>query len=399
MAQTFAPRLRGNSTLRLVGARPQGARSAEVVDPAFDRHTTGDQPPLWLDGRRMLALAVDRGSEYPVIAKPDSPTQTLHAGRHTATSISVAADGRTAAVVRSTTTEPAEVYRIDLVSEEATQLTHLNEGWRHDVQTSSAQHLAVRTAPQVEVDTWIMPPHTLRAGRKYPVLLSIHGGPFGQYGEAFFDEFQVYAAAGYGVVFCNPRGSSGQDSEFARALVGRLGEVDYEDVMAAFEAALKRMPWADHRRLGILGGSYGGFLTSWAVGHTDRFAAACSERAVNDWYLMQGTSDIGATFNQRYLGERATTYDDVDAVLRQSPTTYARDIRTPLLILHAEDDLRCPISQAEALFVVLRKLRRDVEFVRVPDEDHELSRNGSPAHRVERFRVILDFFARKMPPG
>ena len=314
-------------------------------------------------------------------------------------SIAVAADGRTAAVVLDTIGEPAEVYRLDLARGTLTRLTHLNRGWRREVRTQRTQHLAVRTAPGVEVDTWIMKPHGFRAGRRYPVLLNVHGGPFGQYGETFFDEFQVYAAAGYGVVFCNPRGGAGQSSDFASAIVGDMGGPDYHDVMTAFEAALRRMPWADERRLGVIGGSYGGFMTSWIIGHTDRFAAACSERAVNDWYIFQGTSDIGATFAQRYLGERATTYDDRDALLRQSPASYVKDMRTPVLILHSEDDLRCPISQAEAVFVPLRKLRRDVEFVRFPDENHELSRGGRPSHRVDRFAVILDYFGRKLARG
>ena len=198
------------------------------------------------------------------------------------------------------------------------------------------------------------------------------------------------------MVFCNPRGSSGQSSDFARALIGALGEVDFDDVMAAFDAALERAPWADRSRLGVLGGSYGGFMTSWAIGHTDRFAAACSERSVNDWYLMQGTSDIGSYFNQMYLGEQATTYDDLDAVLRQSPITYAANVTTPVLILHSEDDLRCPISQAEQYYVVLRKLGKEAEFVRFPDENHELSRSGTPSHRVDRFELILDWFGRKL---
>jgi dipeptidyl aminopeptidase/acylaminoacyl peptidase len=228
------------------------------------------------------------------------------------------------------------------------------------------------------------------------VLLNVHGGPFGQYGETFFDEFQVYAGAGYGVVFCNPRGSSGQDTAFARALVGDMGGPDYRDVMAAFDAALERMPWADRSRLGIVGGSYGGFMTSWAIGHTTRFKAAISERAVNDWYSMQGASDIGSTFNRQYLGEAATIQDDLELLLRQSPLSYAKQIETPVLILHSEVDLRCPISQGEQLFVVLRQRGKDVEFVRFPDEDHELSRAGRPSHRVDRFEVILDYWGRKL---
>ena len=147
-----------------------------------------------------------------------------------------------------------------------------------------------------------------------------------------------------------------------------------------------------------MGGSYGGFLTSWTVGHTDRFKAACSERAVNDQYSMFGTSDIGHCFN---VVERraALPWEDIGRYLERSPLTYAKDITTPLLIIHSEDDLRCPIEQAEQLFVALKKLRREVRFVRFPDENHELSRSGRPRHRLERFRHILEWFAGHLPSG
>ena len=156
------------------------------------------------------------------------------------------------------------------------------------------------------------------------------------------------------------------------------------------------MPWADRSRMGVMGGSYGGFMTTWIIGHDHRFKAAVSERAVNDWYSMQGASDIGGTFNRQYLGEGAVIQDDLELLLRQSPLTHAKEIRTPVLILHSEDDLRCPMSQAEQLFVVLKQMRKDVEFVRFPDESHEMSRSGRPSHRTDRFEVILEYFGRKL---
>jgi dipeptidyl aminopeptidase/acylaminoacyl peptidase len=309
---------------------------------------------------------------------------------------SVDAAGKTAAVVATEQTRPAELFAVDLATGQRRQLTDLNAGWRAEVSLQRAERFTVATEPGVEVDFWLMKPANFEQDQTYPVILNVHGGPFGQYGETFFDEFQVDAGAGYGVVFCNPRGSSGQDTAFARAVVGDMGGPDFSDVMAAFDAALDRAPWADRSRLAVMGGSYGGFMTSWIIGHDHRFKAAVSERAVNDWYSMQGASDIGGTFNRQYLGENATIQDDLDAVLRQSPLTYAKDIETPVLILHSENDLRCPISQAEQLFVVLKQCRQDVEFVRFPDEDHELSRAGRPSHRVDRFAVVLDYLARKL---
>jgi acylaminoacyl-peptidase len=245
----------------------------------------------------------------------------------------------------------------------------------------------------VAVDGWVMRPAGLTAGRRAPVLLNIHGGPHAQYGVGFFDEFQVYAGAGYAVVFVNPRGSRGYGEKFAEAVVGDWGGVDVDDVMAGLDEALRRFDFLDRERLGVLGGSYGGFMTSWIVGHTDRFKAACSERAVNDQRTMFGTSDIGHAFNSVAVGG-AMPWEDPARYAERSPLTYASRIVTPLLIVHSEEDYRCPIEQAEQLFVALKKLKREVLFVRFPGENHELSRSGTPRHRLERFRIILDWFGR-----
>jgi dipeptidyl aminopeptidase/acylaminoacyl peptidase len=173
------------------------------------------------------------------------------------------------------------------------------------------------------------------------------------------------------------------------------GTVDYEDLIAVVDEALRHFVFCDSERLGVLGGSYGGYMTSWIVGHTDRFGAACSERAVNNFVLEGGSSDVGWA-SKGYVG--AHWFEEPEVYLKISPATYAENITTPLLILHSEDDLRCPIGNAEDLFAILRLLKRDVEFVRFPAESHELSRNGSPAHRVMRFETILDWFARHLQP-
>jgi dipeptidyl aminopeptidase/acylaminoacyl peptidase len=162
--------------------------------------------------------------------------------------------------------------------------------------------------------------------------------------------------------------------------------------MLGLDEAIRRFDFIDPERLGVLGGSYGGFMTSWTVGHTDRFKAACSERAVNNVSSLFGTSDIGSYFSETQAG--VAPWEDRGWFIDHSPLTYAPNITTPLLILHAENDLRCPIEQAEQLFTVLKKLRREVCFVRFPDETHEMSRSGRPRHRRDRFGYILDWFAR-----
>jgi len=279
----------------------------------------------------------------------------------------------------------------------AHRLTRIGEPFAAARELAVAERFTAISADGSEVDAWVMRPAGFEPGRTYPALLNIHGGPYGQYGNEFFDEFQVYTGGGYVVLFSNPRGSSGYSEEWGRAIRGPgelgpgWGSVDYEDCMAVVDEALSRFDFIDPDRLGVIGGSYGGYLTSWIVAHTDRFKAAISERAVNQFVSEWGSSDFGFDF-KGYLG--AFIYEDIESYLKVSPTTYAENIRTPLMILHSEDDLRCPVEQAEQLFVTLRLLKRPVEMVRFPAESHELTRSGSPVHRVQRFELVLEWFDR-----
>ena len=287
------------------------------------------------------------------------------------------------------------------------RLTSVGDGFAAARELSRVEPFTAVSADGSAVDAWIMKPAGFEPGRAYPTLLNIHGGPYGQYEIGFFDEFQVYAGAGYAVVFCNPRGSSGSGEEWARAIRGSgsgdpgdpgpgWGSVDYEDCMAAIEEAVRRFDFVDGERLGVIGGSYGGYMTSWIVGHTDRFKAAVSERSVNHFVSEWGSSDFGWDM-KGYMGR--FLHEDPDGYMRLSPATYAENIHTPLLILHSENDLRCPIEQGEHLFVTLRLLKRPVEMVRFPAESHELTRSGNPVHRVHRFNIVLEWFDRYLKEG
>ena len=291
----------------------------------------------------------------------------------------------------STPTVPSEIFAGDL------RLTEVSETFsKHAPLQPSERFVAVSTGG-AEVEAWLVRPHDLKDGERYPLLLNIHGGPFTQYGNKFFDEFQAYARAGYAVVYSNPRGSSGYSEDWGRAIRGPVdggtgwGSLDYDDLLAVVDAALEQFDFIDPDRLGVMGGSYGGYMTTWIVSHSDRFKAACSERAVNNMLSEFGSADFG-WFHRAYSG--VWPFEDVGPYLAQSPTTYATDITTPLLILHSENDLRCPIEQAEHLFTILRLLDREVEFVRFPAESHELSRSGSPFHRVTRLEIVVDWFDR-----
>lgn len=352
----------------------------------------GIREPVWEDGT--IVFGVEQHGNvhlYRVAADGSGAPEPLTDGVFGVTGYDLV-DGRLIHT-RSTPTMPSELYEGD------TRLTEFTKGFCEGRELVEPERFTATSADGSEVEAWLVRPVGLKDDQKAPMLLSIHGGPFTQYANKLFDEFQIYAAAGYAVVYSNPRGSSGYSEEWGRAIRGPVeggpgwGTVDYDDLMAVTDQALEQFDFVDADRLGVLGGSYGGYMTSWIVSHTDRFKAACSERAVNNLYSEFGSSDIGWAF-KGYTG--AYAFDDPQAHLKHSPITYASDITTPLLIMHSENDLRCDVEQAEQLFIVLRLAKREVEFVRFPGEGHELSRSGSPAHRVMRFEILLDWFDRHL---
>ena len=348
--------------------------------------------PIWDEGRIVFAIE-DGGSVHLYAVSPDGGDPELLLGEEQALGGFDVAAGKIA-YVASKAPGLSELYV------GGKKLTDLGAAFAQGRELVEPERFTAVSADGSAVDAWIVRPAGFEEGKRYPLLLNIHGGPFTQYTVGFFDEFQVYAGAGFAVVYANPRGSSGYAEEWGRAICGPgdglgpgWGTVDYEDLMAVTDEALKRFDFIDPDRLGVIGGSYGGYMTSWIISHSNRFKAACSERAVNNMVSMYGSSDVGWVFKS-YHGE--FVHDDVDSYLRMSPWTYAKDIETPLLILHSENDLRCNIEQAESLFTTLRLMKKDVEMVRFPGESHELTRSGNPAHRVARFELLLDWFGRRL---
>jgi acylaminoacyl-peptidase len=258
------------------------------------------------------------------------------------------------------------------------------------------------------IQGWYYPPSPLagrdpKRDRRAPLVVEIHGGPHTLYGWSPMWEWQVLAASGIGVWAANPRGSQGYGEAFNGANFRDWGPGPMRDIMAGVDSLIAE-DCADPERLGVTGGSYGGYLTSWIVGHTDRFRAAITCRSVNDLTSQMSTGDIaGPSFGRLEFG--AAPWEDPDLYREHSPLTYARNIRTQLLIQHSERDLRTPIGQAEELFTVLRSLRRPVRMMRVPDESHELTRSGTPFRRVENAVQIRSWFehflvrgGRNLPP-
>jgi dipeptidyl aminopeptidase/acylaminoacyl peptidase len=372
---------------------------ARVLTASLDRNCEPYptvREPIWDDGR--LVFVVEDGGNvhiYAVLPDGSAEPELVVGGEHSI-GLYDAVDGELV-YTASTYTHPHELF-----GDNDQQLTHVTDDFTSGTELVDAERFTGISNDGSEVDAWLVRPAGFEEGKSYPTLLTIHGGPFGQYGTGFFDEVQVYSGAGYAVLFSNPRGGSGYSEAWGRAIRGPIdgggsgwGGVDYEDLMGVVDTALEKFPFLDADRLGVLGGSYGGYMTTWIVGHTNRFKAALSERAVNSLTSMYGSSDIGWIFKHQFGGEM---WDNMDEYLRMSPATYAQDIETPVLVVHSENDLRCNIEQGELLFNMLRVMGKDVEMLRFPAESHELSRSGSPVHRVMRFDAILEWFGRYLAP-
>ncbi|MBN1857756.1 S9 family peptidase [Candidatus Bipolaricaulota bacterium] len=273
-----------------------------------------------------------------------------------------------------------------------TRLTSINgEALVADLPLPEA--FSVRTADGTEIDAWMIRPVEFESGRSYPSVLEIHGGPKTAYGTVFIHEMQMLAAHGYAVIYCNPRGSAGRGDEFAE-IRGKYGTVDYEDIMAVVDHALTAYPFLDSDRIGVTGGSYGGYMTNWIIGHTDRFAAACSQRSIANWASMMCTTDIGYFFTPDQIA--ASPWDEggvgADKLWWHSPLKYADKAATPTLFIHSEQDYRCWLTEGLQMFTALRAHGVDSRLVIFRGENHELSRSGKPLHRIRRLQEMLDWF-------
>lgn len=270
-------------------------------------------------------------------------------------------------------------------------LTQFNHGFRETVDYGMFEHVTWAPEPGVTLEGWVLTPPGFDPSSKYPLILDIHGGPHIMWSPHYDGEWfnwQALAAAGYVVFFANPRGSVGYGDAFQQAIAGRWGELAYNDIMSGFEQILKRN-YIDPERIGIMGGSYGGYMTAWTVAHDHRFKAAIAERGVYNLVSFTGTTDI-PSFIPNEFGVELT--QEPEFLWKHSPIAHAHRIKTPLLIIHSENDFRVAISEAEQLFALVRRNQQPVEFVRYPREGHELSRAGEPEHRIDRLNRIVAWF-------
>ncbi|MEV0681788.1 S9 family peptidase [Actinosynnema sp. NPDC050436] len=298
---------------------------------------------------------------------------------------SFAADGDVVVAVVSWTDNTGEVVRVGGAGTSGGEAVLTSFGGALPLRP--AVELTGSASDGYPVHGWLVLPE---GEGPHPVVLAVHGGPFMYHGWGFWDEAQVYARAGYAVVLPNPRGSAGYGQAHGQAVIGAFGTVDVDDVLSVLDVALER-PDLDADRVGVMGGSYGGFMTSWlAAHHGERFRAAWSERAVNAWDSFSGSSDIGWFFTDAYCGP------GLEAQRAMSPLTYAEKVSLPFMVVHSEHDWRCPLEQAQRMFVALRRNGVEAEMLLFPGEGHELTRSGKPRHRKQRFDAVLEWWGRHL---
>jgi dipeptidyl aminopeptidase/acylaminoacyl peptidase len=284
-----------------------------------------------------------------------------------------------------------DLYVADLSGKNEHKLTNLNEALWQQLKLADVERFTYKSADDWDIDGFLVKPIDWQEGKKYPLVLSIHGGPAGQYGVDWYHEFQVYAAKGYAVLFTNPRGSSGYGQKFERGILGEWGGKDYLDIMNGLDAALKKYPWIDQERMGVTGGSYGGYMTNWILGHTDRFKAAVTLRSVSNFISDDGTRDGAYGHAPDFGGD---IFQKMDLYWDRSPLKYAQNVKTPTLILHSDNDYRVPIEQGEQWFRALKHFGVLTEIVFFPRENHNLTRTGEPKHLVESLNWQLYWFDR-----
>lgn len=377
-----------------------GKRAAQKLTVSLDRTVgnvsisdtreafSGTSAPIWsADGQWLFFLASDQGSTHLYkVSVQNQAVDQLTQGAIDITGISADKQGTRLALAQGNALDPGEVYL--WTGQEHRQLTHLNQALLDELHLSVPEEVWYPST-DLQIQGWILKPPDFDPSQTYPLILSIHGGPHAQYGHCFFHQFQLHAAQGYVVFYINPRGSMGREEEFAACIRGQWGSLDFQDVMAAADFA-ETLPYVDKHRLSISGGSYGGYMTNWVIGHTDRFACAVTDRSVVNLHSMAGTCDFVFHPEGYWKGNM---WDRPDTLLAQSPLTYIANCQTPLLIIHSEGDLRCPISEADQLYAALKRLKKEVVYVRYPVEtSHGFSRSGPPDLRLDRLHRYSEWF-------
>ncbi|HEY6854350.1 MAG TPA: S9 family peptidase, partial [Gemmatimonadales bacterium] len=382
---------RGGKLTNLTADYDFDVNGSVLGDQAPPRGGEGSSPIIWAaDGKSVITATTEHGRSNLVRFDATTGARTpLTTGDHAVLAYTATPDARTFALTIGDPTHLPDVYVLDAQTKKLTQLTHANDSLFAKLQLGTPEDLWYPSFDGKKIETWILKPPGFTPGKKYPLILNIHGGPHTAYGYIFFHEMQWMAAKGYVVVYPNPRGSTTYGQDFGNIIQYKYPGDDYKDLMVAVDSLIKR-GWVDSTKLGVTGGSGGGLLTDWTVGHTHRFAAAVSQRDVADWLGFWYTADF-TLFQPTWF--RDTPFHNPQEFLARSPVMYSDSVTTPIMFVLGDEDMRAPPNQGgEAMFRALKYLHKTAVMVRFPGETHELSRSGGPKHRVARLDHILNWF-------
>lgn len=362
--------------------KPVGDYAAQDTQQSVESNLT-----KWVSEKAFLFVLSEEGSVNLYKGDISGEVTPIFKGKHYI--FGMDADSEHAYITVSTPTHPGELYKVNLKTHEVTTLTAHNKNYVENTKIVEPEEISYKSEDGTRIHGWFMKPANFKTNGKYPMITNIHGGPHAFYANSYFHEMQVFASLGYAVLYVNPRGSHSYSQEFVDAVRGDYGNGDYKDIMAGVDYITGQKEWIDKANLGVTGGSYGGFMTNWIVGHTNRFKAAVTQRSICNWVSFRGVSDIGYYFSDWQI---KAELNDIETMWHHSPIKYVDEIETPLLILHSENDFRCPVEQAEQLYIALKYLKKGTRFVRFPEADHNLSRTGKPNLRVERLNHLTGWF-------
>ena len=390
-----------NDNLWVVPAGGQG-RARNLTAP-YDLHVSSSTindmgapamiPPTWSkDGQTLYFQTVQHGNTLlKSISLEGDDLQTVIGGEGVVGAFTFDQEGAKVAYFYGEMQDPGQVWVRDMATGRSRKLTRVNENLLRGIDLGEIEEVWFKGPAGNNLQGWILKPPGFDPSEKYPSILEIHGGPLTQYGSFFMHEFYYLAAQGYVVFFSNPRGGRGYGETHAGAIWGAHGTADYADLMA-WTDVVAGQPYIDPDRMGVTGGSYGGYMTNWIIGHTDRFTAAVTQRSISNRISGWGSKDFNWKYQEMF--DDQPPWEAVDRYWDVSPMKYIGNAKTPTLVIHSQQDQRCPIEQGEQIFVALKRLGVETEFVVFPDEPHGLSRVGRTDRRIERLNHIRRWFDR-----
>jgi dipeptidyl aminopeptidase/acylaminoacyl peptidase len=368
-----------------------GGNKHECLTGKLDRNPSRFE---WFpDGRYIYFTANDLGSVR--LFRLDVQTgkaEKIDQGSVSIRNLSISKDGSLLAFTLEDEKRLPEIWVSDASGKNMRQITHFNTALLQSLKLAEAEEYWFTNDAEIKVHCFLFKPINWQPGKKYPLILNIHGGPSAMWGHLWFHEFQMLAAKDFAVLVVNYRGSTGYGYDFKNALKFDYGGVDYKDNMQGLDDILKRKEWIDKNRLGVTGGSWGGFLTNWIITQTDRFKAAVTQRSVSNWISIFGQQDYTPQLMRHQFN--GTPWENYDLYWNRSPIKYADRIKTPTLIIHSDQDYRCPLGQAQELFYALKIYGVPTEMVIFQGENHNLSRSGKPVNLVERLKRLINWFER-----